>query len=407
MRLFARSPSAPASHVRVDRVTRMSILATVVLTAALTAQTSPAETPHLEAAARVFAQLSEKDQKQVLAAVQSAVATIDSPARLGLQPFIERARLPGKPRLPATTAKGQGSETAVTRTQGTLDGVPFPVGVAYQFGVGAVSPRPTQKGRAARAATEQRTAELKSLLRGHPAFADLALAGLLQTLDTDRSVDTFAHLLETWRNGAESFYEALERTAGSSEGVFHYDAMFADWQKNCVPKNHPDRRRLQSSSDLACRGFQAAFKNYWRYRSQIEALAVTLLLDANEPLPDNLRRFEDKAGDDYSMRECMVLLLAAHGGDVAATVDACVAAMPRLPEPLWQGEQDGFTALQKLFATAMPKMLALAPSTDALLQRCRGDGQELRQRSARTAWEAFQRALPGKALQQLGQFAKS
>ena len=47
-------------------------------------------------------------------------------------------------------------------------------------------------------------------------------------------------LLETWRNGSESFYHALDRTAGTEESVFFYDAMLGDFIKKKIESEKPN-----------------------------------------------------------------------------------------------------------------------------------------------------------------------
>ena len=372
---------------------RLPFAATCLLTSILAqSQPQPAAAPDLDLAARIFDKLSAREQDRVLEAVIRAVETIDTTHRRSLRQFADAASLPTKPRIQLGKPRGRSPETATAQPAGTGAGLPFPVVIRYEFGTGCIIGPGTDKATAKAAATKT----LRSLLQGHPARADLTFAGLLQRLDTDRQIDSFAGLLTTWRNGAETFYEALERTAGSAQGVFHYDDMFTDWQRLCVPRSHADRQRLIASPESAQRGFQASFQSYWRYRSTREVLAATLLLDPATPLPGNLQRFEDRHGQDHSLRDCMALLLAVHRGDVAAAVAECSQALPALPVPLWQGEHDPYAALQQCFQAATPRMLALAPSTLALQLQWRAECAAATRQSAGVAWATFQKALPAK-----------
>ena len=86
-----------------------------------------------------------------------------------------------------------------------------------------------------------RVAELRALLRGFLPDQDLALASMLRELDHDRGADEFSSVLEEWRDGDESFYRALDRTAGTQDSVFFYDAMLGDFIARCVPEDSADR----------------------------------------------------------------------------------------------------------------------------------------------------------------------
>lgn len=355
-----------------------------------------AHAARVESALVVFRDLSASQREQVLTAVRTAAAAVADPLLAGLARFAAQASERGTPRVPLPRGGGRASETGAQHARGMLDGLPFPPTVGYRFGAGTVEVRELADGPPARRHAAAQEATLAALLDGHPVDWDRALAGLLRALDADRRVDEFAALLEGWRNGAESFYEALERTGGTGQGVFHYDAMFDEWLQRCVGRRHPDRQRLVRSQDDACRAFQSSFRNYRRYRGLREALALTLVLPADAPFPENLRAF-DQSNGGYSMRQSMALLLAAHGGDPAATVSAFLAAAPALPETLWAADHPAYEAFQQLFQDHLPRMLERASHTDELLARWQRERNALRTRLAEGAMRAFTEALPGRA----------
>ena len=112
--------------------------------------------------------------------------------------------------------------------------------------------------------------------------ADRALARLMYQLDTDTRADQFAAFLHAWRNGEESFYEALDRTAGTKDAVFFYDAMLGDFRQQFGGGGAPAMGRgLQQAHD----DLHDAFLAYRQYRGFREAVAWSLVLPPGRALP--------------------------------------------------------------------------------------------------------------------------
>src|SRR6185503_21020214 len=96
--------------------------------------------------------------------------------------------------------------------------------------------------------------------------------------------------LHAWRNGDESFYEALDRTAGTKDAVFFYDAMLSDFrtQFGSGDAGHTLGRGLQVAHDA----LHDAFLAYRQYRGFREAVAWSLVLPPGRALPKRLQRYE-------------------------------------------------------------------------------------------------------------------
>lgn len=312
-----------------------------------------ADPARVEAQLRAFGRLPAKEQERALQVVRDAVAPVAAPA-------------------PASTS---GTAAVAVRSGGAARSGPKPV--------------PRVAGKAAL------LERLRALLSGDASEGAIDLgdlrhgelsARLYAAVDTDGSVRSFAELLERWRDGDRSFYQALVQTAGRSEGVFHFDAMFAEWQQKCLPKGDPAVVGFRRSPDEAHRGFQRSFHAYWHYRSLREAFVATLLLDPDQHLPAALQRFEQAPAAGYSMRDCFVLWLALHRDDPHAAAEALALALPPLPARHWRDEDRVYAEFQAVFAAAVPLMMPLAPHTDQLLsatkERLRSRHQAMRAAAA-------------------------
>ncbi|MBI4878648.1 MAG: hypothetical protein HY812_03180 [Planctomycetes bacterium] len=225
---------------------------------------------------------------------------------------------------------------------------PLPRELMYRFGSRELEALDPDSKRIAAAlkkgeapAAEDLTAEnrLDSLLRGCLPETELALSEIERRLDVQQSADRFAQFLESWRNhgpqGEESFYEALDRTAGTDEEVFFYDAMLAAfvgefageagkrWSRNEQHANH-----------------QQAFLTYRQYRGMIEATAFSLVLPPDVALPARLARYDYGAvgAGLFSLRHEIDLLAVLHAGNAELVVEEVrtFLAEHRLPEPLWE-----------------------------------------------------------------------
>ncbi len=262
----------------------------------------------------------------------------------------------------------------------------------YAFGLGIFEPRTTPTNAAAKNAKTTDPIVLRHALVGIAPDADKALAALLHRLDADTRGDDFAAFLHTWRNGDESFYEALDRTAGTKDSVFFYDAMLGDFRTQFA-KGHSELNSLQKAHDA----LHDAFLAYRQYRGFREAIAWSLLLPPDTPLPARLQRYEAKAEGTYSLRQQIVMAKAAHTGDLAAFVETIASQAPPLPQPLWATAYDPYPPWTAYFASLQPKMIESAGSTDAFLQQAEGERRDEAANLQRLASERIATALGGKA----------
>lgn len=169
---------------------------------------------------------------------------------------------------------------------------------------------------------------------------ELLVASIERELDVDHGADEYALFLESWRNGGphgdESFYEALDRSAGTQEAPFFYDAMLADFVMKFAA-TEGKRWDLQTRHDKN----QNTFLAYRQYRGFIEASAYALVLPSDAKLPARLARYDYESAGQYllSLRHQIDVLMELNGGDVGKVLDelrAFIVARP-LPERLWTG----------------------------------------------------------------------
>ncbi|MCB9871012.1 MAG: hypothetical protein H6837_14240 [Planctomycetes bacterium] len=343
-----------------------------------------------------FAKLSAGRQAEVLQAVERAVGAIDHPLLRGVASFAKLGTNTGRTRYKkvSTPRSHANSETAAKTSSALVDRVPFPTTCEYQWAFGHIEKRdPTPPGTrlsASKRRTAARMARLDGMCHGFPADLDRALAAMLRQLDDDRSADPHAVLLESWHNGVESFYEALDRTAGTPEKLFYFDAMLADWAKRCIDKRHPERRALIASSKATQQAFYQMARTYRSYRSLREMIALTLVLPPDQDLPEPLRgRYQDNAGEAYSTRTNVTLLLAAHGGDIEAVLRALGGKLGKMPADTWHKGDDPVQGLYEVVGNA-----TVGKDTDALLARHKTDRLSLHERVAQAARQALIAALP-------------
>ncbi len=350
--------------------------------AATAAAPVPVSEADIDAALKRFERLGAKKQEKVLAEVRAAVSRIDDPL---LRSIRARAREvqenPGPP--PDKLSAKRPKTTKAPRGHG--EDLPFPVQWEYVFGTQRVKPPGKTKRAEAR---DARVAELRAMLLGFPPDLDAARASLLRQLDVDRGADTYARLLTTWRNGKESFYDALDRTAGTREALFFYDAMLNDFRNQCIPDGHPDgarvRRSLQASHDALHKSFLA----YRQYRGFREAMVLSLLLPPDTPLPESLSRYEQKPANGYSAREVFVMLLAHEGNDIGKVAELIVRSSPPLPSGLWDGYEP-FGSLYGVYQQLMPEMIEQHGGTDQLRESQDGSRLALKREIARAAFSAL------------------
>jgi hypothetical protein len=306
-----------------------------------------------------FVKLPAAQQHTLLEALQRDVPS---------HPLLRSARVCGATVSPRKAAPG--TKPPVGAPQ------PMPLRVVYCFGDHAVVPRPVAGSAFAKvtkaaakpkpqAGTQARDPILvQHTLLGCPPDADLALAALLQRLDTDAHLDAFASFLERWQHGDEPFYAALDRTAGQADGLLYLDAMLDDFVASCGGAHAAE---LRQSHDQAQAALHRAFLAYRQYRGLREAIAWSALLPADVPLPAHLARYEAVDPKGYSLRQQVVMVLAALDHDLERLVAAVNAVAPPLPSPLWQGRYEPMAAWQQIVTCLQPKMLAEVRSTDEFL----------------------------------------
>jgi hypothetical protein len=289
-----------------------------------------------------------------------------------LRAFAAEADAPAKPRAKVG---------AVQRPKRTLEypreADPLHRRVDYVFGVGTLQPRgaaPTSGGKAKPA--DGKAADpvvLRQALAGLVPDADKALAALLRRLDVDLAGDDFAAFLHGWRNGDESFYEALDRTAGTEDSVFFYDVMLGDFRVHFGKGDAKVNASLQRAHDA----LHDAFLAYRQYRGFREAVAWSLALPPDVALPTRLARYEEKAAGGYSLREQVAMAAAAMDHDLGALVDAIAKDAPPLPQPVWAAAYDPYPAWTARFQALQAGMIERAGSTDAFLAKALADRRAL------------------------------
>lgn len=349
--------------------------------------------------AKTFARMSTTRQHEVLAALIASLPA--SPLRAATEQLAATADSPQVER-----SKARSPHRAKRTVEFPHETDPLHRRVDYAFGLGTILLRDGKAGTPPKGNAGKTTGDdhgkphpdpvwLLQALDGVVPDADKALAVLLQRLDTDTGGDAFAAFLHSWRNGDESFYEALDRTAGTKDSVFFYDVMLDDFRGQFG----------QGTQGKALRGLQAthdalhdAFLAYRQYRGFREAIAWSLLLPPDAPLPTRLQRYETKVEGSYSLRQQVLMVDLAFGHDIDQLVAALTATAPPLPQPIWGAHYDPHPAWMKLFMELQPKMLAQELSTDAFLRRAEQERRELANTLSQLARDAVQRvADDGKA----------
>lgn len=355
--------------------------------------TISAQTPPELAA---FLKCSAAEQRQRHAAVVEAVGAQDSPY---LRAMRELAAAGG----PTTDERHRRFALHHGKRVHAADEAAddaMPQAVAYVFGVGGIdavgasAAKPGKAGEPADHGLVERAADVHQTLLGLPPGADRALAALLRQLDQDSGADRFAAFLHSWRNGKESFYEALDRTAGTKDSVFFYDAMLGDFRTTFGGKV-ADGGELPKSLQGAHDALHGAFLAYRQYRGFREAVGYSLVLPPDVPLPGRLQRYEAKVAGGYSLRQQVRMVLACHDGDPRRVAAEIARAAPPLPQPIWSAGYDPYPAWTATFQGLVPKMVDAAGSTDGFLAKAEAEHAAL----AAAIRAGAQRALagPGKA----------
>lgn len=313
-----------------------------------------------------FARKSTREQKRIVNAVRAATLEVGSEHFSAIHAVVATGpkRGAGRGDRSAKKTRKRKSKKRAPKSSGA-DRWELPFTVSYSFGRKAVEPLAGKSSARARA---ERRIPVELALMGLLPDTDRALAELEARLDSDRSADAFAAFLDSWQNGGETFYEALDRTAGTSDSVFFYDAMLGDFVEEIADPDHPSTKKLRMSHDAAHDALHRAFLTYRQYRAFREAVALSLLLPPDVPLPKRLSRYEAKVAGMYSLREQVLMVLAVNDHDPMAVADLVRAAAKPLPVPLWSERFDPFVSWQEIFAAAMPRMIETSGHTDAFLK---------------------------------------
>lgn len=333
--------------------------------------------------AEQFVKKSVAEQKKLAQAVRDTTAAIGGEAFDAVRALVtaaearraaaDKAHKPGKTKRPNKRAP------ANEHSDWQL-----PATVAYVYGQRVL------RSLAGTAAQKQQLAERRTAIEltllGMLPDTDLALSELERELDGDRGADAFAAFLAMWRNGDESFYEALDRTAGTKDSVFFYDVMLGDFVAAFVKGRDAAAKEVKKGLNRSHDALHDAFLSYRQYRAFREALSLALLLPPDVPLPKRLRRYEDRGAGSYSLREQVTMVLALHEYDPMAVAKLVNEHAQPLPDPLWSHQHDPYPMWSNLFADAMPAMISAANSTDAFLQAAvakrLADAQKLRKCAA-------------------------
>lgn len=341
---------------------------------------------HSEAAA--IQRLGHDQLERATAALQQALAEPADPVIQAIQRLAAAACLGGTERTPRFgTHQVRRSVAADEAADARL-----PQTAQYIFGVGAIdpldglpAPKPGDAGKpSAERLRAQRRAALQQASLGIAPGADLALAALLQQLDNDPRADRFAAFLHSWRNGPESFYEALDRTAGTADSVFFYDAMLGEF-RSAFGAHAAELKSLQGAHDA----LHDAFLAYRQYRGFREAIGYALVLPPDLPLPKRLQRYEQRVRGSYSLREQVLMVLHLEHGDPQRVAALAVQGAPPLPEPLWQAPYEPVQAWVVQFAAAEARMIDASGSTDAFLGAAMAAARSRAERIAAAAHAAI------------------
>ena len=223
-------------------------------------------------------------------------------------------------------------------------------------------------------------ARLVDLARGCVPGVELQVATILRELDVVSTWDSFAVLLDAWRHrsrsGAEeSFYAALDRTAGSEVGLFFFNSMLDEFVKRC-----DDGSLREAGHDRQVDYIQRAFCSYRQYRAFTEAVAWSMVLPPDAPLPAHLRRYDYPAVAEglYSTRHVLDILLDHEDGDVSAVVADVRDLLSSMDEPS-SLDDPGFlpvSAFNARFQERLAEIVAKSNThTDTMGERMRASRQ--------------------------------
>ncbi|MFH0945419.1 MAG: hypothetical protein V2A76_09505 [Planctomycetota bacterium] len=299
--------------------------------------------------AALAAKKRESDLEKALQQVEEvpefqAGAETEDPRFRSLRALVSELKASGK----VARSKYKGHSLSGPRASGEGVHTILPEQVAYKFGSREVVSlddrnndleKRLNKGRAPTAEDLSAADRLRWLAEGCLPESELVLASIQQRLDVLDAGDQLALFLEAWRNrgpdGDESFYEALDRTAGTPDEVFFYDAMLGDFAGK-----FGGRAAMRWSRQQQHEYTQQGFLSYRQYRGLIEAVSYSLVLPPDLSLPERLKRYDygSVGAGQLSLRHQIDLLVESRKGDVKPVLDHVESFLKEhpLPDPLWE-----------------------------------------------------------------------
>lgn len=319
---------------------------------------------------QAFSKKPKEVQTRIVADLRRDVAALESGWLAAVRHFTATAI-----KLQAVKAQGLVKQAAHHEEPNPLCELPVAIRHEYLWGHRAVHALEKRQPLVARGAKEAQALPLGSpaedwlaMARGLPADLDLAIAGAQAELDQSSSADKFALFLESWRNGQESFYRALDRAAGTKEAVFFFDAMLGEFQARFAPKGASELKSLQQLHDA----LHHAFLAYRQYRALREGAACAVVLPEAVRLPKCLERYDTQKGG-YGLRDDLWILAHLDRGDPRQALKLVTSATLTLPNPLWstQGKYEALQPFQKAFEERLSAAITAANdgapiSSDAL-----------------------------------------
>lgn len=195
-------------------------------------------------------------------------------------------------------------------------------------------------------------ARLAWIGRGCHPETERIVAQIQGDLDVFETGDRFMAFMESWRAGNESFYDVLDRTAGTQESVFYYDAMLGDFVSKFAKKEGKAWSLGQRQDNVA-----QSFLTYRQYRAFVEAISWAIVLPPNVALPDRLKRYDYSSVPDglMSTRHVVDLYMDYHEYDVAKLIEAIQKLLRSepLPDPLWSDTYSPVSMLNAKFQAEM------------------------------------------------------
>jgi len=345
-----------------SRVSKLRMLRIVFVVAVAGCASLLAQGPVSDAASGVerFVKKSAASQKRMTKEVLETVEAVGGDSFDAIRKIVRD----GEARKDAAVKAGKTKKPKKRAPKASGRSWEMPATVSYVYGRRSIEQSGATPSK--KKALSRRVA-IELTLLGMMPETDRALAELERTLDNDRAADQFAAFLETWRNGDESFYEALDRTAGTKDSVFFYDVMLGDFVGAFVTGKDQASRDVRKGLGASHDALHDAFLSYRQYRAFREALALSLVLPPDVPLPKRLQRYEDKVAGS-SLREQAVMMLALADYDPLAVVARVSETADPLSQPLWAKRHDPYPAWSKLFQAAIPDMLKHASSTEEFLR---------------------------------------